>query len=49
MNFYKLQNGMSNGYLDFQNEEDANNCVNTFNNVSLGQKPIKLKRINFNI
>ena len=49
MNFYKLQNGMSNGYLDFQNEEDANNCVNTFNNVSLGQKPIKLKRINFDI
>ena len=47
MNFYRLQNGMFNGYLDFQNEEDANNCINTFNNVSLGQKPIKLKRITF--
>jgi len=48
-NFYRQQNGMFNGYLDFQNEEDADNCIKTFNNVTLGERPIKLKRVTFNV
>ena len=48
-NFYRQQNGMFNGYLDFQNEEDADNCIRTFNNVTLGERPIKLKRVTFNV
>lgn len=48
-NFYRQQNGMFNGYLDFQNEEDAENCIKTFNNVTLGKRPIKLKRVTFNV
>ena len=47
--FYKQQNGIK-GYLDFTNEEDANNCINTFNDMTLvSNKPMKLKMVNFNI
>ena len=49
LNFYKHQNGMSNGYMDFLKEEDANNCIETCNNMPFGKRNIKLSKFSFSI
>ena len=43
--FYPDQNGIRNGYLDFDNEDDANNFVETFNGNAFGDKEISLRKI----
>ena len=40
--FYRNQNQVKNGYLEFDNEEDAKNFMGTFNGATFGEKKIKL-------
>lgn len=49
LKIFRNQNGLSNGMMDFIKEEDANNCVEICNNVSLGKnnRKIHLKKISF--
>ena len=42
--FYRNQNGISNGYLDFLEEKDADNFVEVCNNMTLGNRAIQLKK-----
>ena len=44
--FFSKRNGYSSGfgYLQFKNENLANNCISKFNNKKIGNKVIKLKR-----
>ena len=48
MKFYQKQSDVS-GYLDFTNENDADNCVKTFNGMNLGKKKVQLEKVSFNI
>ena len=48
MKFYKKQSEIS-GYLEFNKESDADNCIKTFNGATLGKKNVKLEKISFNI
>ena len=43
--FYPDQNGIRNGYLDFDNEDDANNFVEIFNGNVFGNKEISLRKV----
>ena len=40
--FYRNQNQVKNGYLEFDNEENAKNFMTTFNGATFGEKKIKL-------
>lgn len=43
--FFPDQNGIRNGYLDFDNEDDANNFVEIFNGNVFGNKEISLRKV----
>ena len=45
LKIYKQQNGLSNGFMDFMNEENALNCIKTYNNVFIENKKIQLKMV----
>ena len=47
--FFKVQNGQSNGYMDFMNEKDADDLIHNFNNMTLGNRLIHLNKISFNL
>ena len=47
--FFKVQNGQSNGYMDFMNEKDADYLIHNFNNMTLGNRLIHLNKISFNL
>ena len=42
-----MENNQSNGYMDFLNEEDADDLIRNFNNKTLGNKLIHLNKISF--
>ena len=43
--FYPDQNGTKNGYIDFDNEDDADNFVETFDGNTFGNKRLSLKKV----
>ena len=45
--FFKNQNGLSNGYMDFIKEEDADNFVKKCDKMSLCNRTIHLNKISF--
>ena len=47
--FFKVQNGQSNGYMDFMNEKDADDLIHNFNNMTLGNRLMHLNKISFNL
>ena len=44
-NFYKNQDGFKNGYLDFENEEDANKFISAINGFAFGSKNVSFKKV----
>ena len=45
--FFKMENNQSNGYMDFLNEEDADDLIRNFNNMTLGNRLLHLNKISF--
>ena len=43
--FYKNQDGFKNGYLDFENEEDANKFISAINGFAFGSKNVSFKKV----
>ena len=44
INLFKNQNGIKNGYIDFENKEDADEFYSSCNNMAQGDKSITLKK-----
>ena len=49
LKFFKQQNGLSSGYIDFLKEEDANNFLSTYEGIDFGGRRMKLNKLSFNI
>ena len=49
LKLFKNQNGFSHGYMNFNNEEDANNCIQVCNKINLGNKQIHFEKWSFDI
>ena len=49
LKLFKQQNGTSNGYIDFIKEEDSNNFMETYKDVSFEGRKMKLTKLTFNI
>ena len=49
LKLFKQQNGTSNGYIDFIKEEDSNNFMETYKDVSFEGRKMKLSILSFNI
>ena len=47
LTIYKQQNGVSNGFMDFVNKENALDCIKMYNNSSIESKNIQLKLVEF--
>ena len=45
--FLQTQDGIRNGYIDFDNEKDANECIKTCNGMTFNTKSISLKKEEF--
>ena len=45
---YETQNEIK-GYIDFNKEENADNCIKNLNNTKLGKKSMILKKVSFDL
>ena len=48
LKIYKQQNGLSNGFMEFTNEENTLNCIKMYNDMTIESKKIQLKLVEYN-